>query len=354
MERQTTLSKFLILHLSQGKAESDLAALLIDVAAAIKKISAITSKGSLSGYLTELPAKNLHGETQKKLDELSNQAMIEACESGGQIAGIISDGVESPYEIPDSFLRGQYLLAFNPIDGSSNTDMNVSVGTIFSVLKFTGKNKPEIQDFLQASQLQIAAGYAVYGPATMLVITVGCGTHGFTLDKEVGNFVLTHPDIHIPRETNEIAINSSHELFWEPPVQRYINECKSGLSGNRKKEFNMRWGASNVTDVHRVLMRGGVFMYPKDSKEPLKPGHLRLLSEAQPLSMVVTQAGGLASTGRQRISAIKATTLHQRVSVILGSTEEVDRIERFHQEYDQGTDTEFASPLFMERSLFRD
>jgi fructose-1,6-bisphosphatase len=227
------------------------------------------------------------------------------------------------------------------------------VGTIFSVLRHQRAPAPAIADFLCPGREQVAAGYAIYGPATMLVLSVGKGTHGFTLDREIGNFILTHPNLAIPEDSGEFAINTSNSRFWEPPVHRYVTECQAGRSGERGRDFNMRWIASMVAEVHRILMRGGVFMYPKDTKDPGKPGRLRLMYEANPIAMLVEQAGGRASTGRQRLLDVRPQALHQRVPVILGSRHEVERIERYHAEFDNGTDKPYVSPLFNERSLFR-
>jgi fructose-1,6-bisphosphatase I/sedoheptulose-1,7-bisphosphatase/fructose-1,6-bisphosphatase I len=245
------------------------------------------------------------------------------------------------------------LAVFDPLDGSSNIDVNVSVGSIFSVLRAPEDRSPELSDYLQPGRQQLAAGYALYGPSTMLVLTVGRGTHGFTLDREVGNFILTHPNIQIPADTSEFAINTSNERFWEPPVQRYVAECKAGKTDVRGRDFNMRWIASMVAEVHRILMRGGIFMYPRDMKDPSKPGRLRLMYEANPMGMVVEQAAGIATTGRQRILDVVPEQIHQRIGVILGSRNEVERLERYHQEYDAGTDKAYSSPLFKERSLFQ-
>ena len=220
------------------------------------------------------------------------------------------------------------------------------MGSIFSVLKAPVGRLQQPSDFLLPGSEQLAAGYAIYGPSTMLVLTVGRGTHGFTLDREVGNFILTHPNIQIPAATTEFAINTSNERFWEPPVQRYVDECKAGKTGPRGKDFNTRWIASMVADVHRILMRGGVFMYPRDTKQPLRPGRLRLLYEANPMAMVVEQAGGRASTGRERILSITPNDIHQRVPVVLGSTEEVDQVQRYHEAFDRGEDRAYTSPLF--------
>ncbi|MCE1238692.1 MAG: class 1 fructose-bisphosphatase [Azonexaceae bacterium] len=349
---RTTLSKFVI-EQTRGQ-HSELGALLIDVAAAVKSISALVGKGALSGFSGYAAATNVQGEAQKKIDVLANEAILRHCEWGGQLAGMASEELEAPYRIPDDYPRGRYLLVFDPLDGSSNSDVNVSVGSIFSILARSTAGEAQKADFLRPGLEQVAAGYAIYGPATMLVLTVGSGTHGFTLDRESGNFILTHPDIRVPVETREFAINTSNERFWEPPVQRYVAECKAGRSGIRGADFNMRWIASMVAEVHRILMRGGIFMYPKDHKDPAKPGRLRLLYEANPMAMLIEQAGGAASTGRGRILEVAPEALHQRVPVILGSREEVERLERYHHEYDTGADRPFVSPLFAERSLFRD
>jgi len=350
---RTTLSKFLIQQLKGHDGASDLGALLVDVAAAVKAISAMTAKGALGGFLGEIDARNVQGETQKKLDVLANEVMIRACEWGGQVAGMASEELDGPHPVPDEFERGPFLLVFDPLDGSSNTDVNVSVGTIFSVLRHGRADAPGTKDFLQPGAMQVAAGYAIYGPATMLVLTVGKGTHGFTLDREIGNFILTHPNLRIPAETSEFAINTSNARFWEAPVHRYVTECQQGRGGDRGRDFNMRWIASMVAEVHRILMRGGVFMYPRDSKDPGRPGRLRLMYEANPIALLVEQAGGCATTGRERLLELGPEGLHQRVPVILGSRDEVERIERYHAEHDAGTDRPFVSPLFNERSLFR-
>ena len=350
---RTTLSKFLIQQLTDIEGATDLGALLVDVAAAVKAISAMTAKGALGGVLGELGTKNVQGETQQKLDVLANDVIIRGCEWGGQLAGMVSEELDDPYCISGEFTRGRYLLVFDPLDGSSNTDVNVSVGTIFSVLRHDKPESPILADYLQPGMQQVAAGYAIYGPATMLVITVGKGTHGFTLDREIGNFILTHPDLQIPAETSEFAINTSNARFWEPPVHRYVTECQAGKTGDRGRDFNMRWIASMVAEVHRILMRGGVFMYPKDTKDPNKPGRLRLLYEANPISMLVEQAGGRATTGRERVLGVRPESLHQRVPVILGSRHEVERIDRYHAEHASGLDRPYTSPLFNERTMFR-
>jgi fructose-1,6-bisphosphatase I / sedoheptulose-1,7-bisphosphatase len=350
---RTTLSKFLIQQLSGIEGATDLGALLVDVAAAVKAISAMTAKGALGGYLGELSSKNVQGETQQKLDVLANDVIIRSCEWGGLVAGMASEELDDPYPIPAEYARGRYLLVFDPLDGSSNTDVNVSVGTIFSVLRHDQAAPPALVDYLQPGRRQVAAGYAIYGPATMLVISVGKGTHGFTLDREIGNFILTHPNLTIPADTSEFAINTSNARFWESPVHRYVTECQAGKTGDRGRDFNMRWIASMVAEVHRILMRGGVFMYPKDTKDPSKAGRLRLLYEASPISLLIEQAGGKATTGREPMLDVVPEFLHQRVPLILGSFNEVQRIERYHSEHASGLDRPYTSPLFNERSMFR-
>jgi fructose-1,6-bisphosphatase I/sedoheptulose-1,7-bisphosphatase/fructose-1,6-bisphosphatase I len=349
---RTTLSKFLIQQL-QAEGKSDLAALLVDVAAAVKAISAMTAKGDLAGILGSLDTQNVQGETQKKLDVLSDKAFINTFQLGGLIAGLASEENDDPITVTDPGKKGPFLAVFDPLDGSSNIDVNVSVGSIFSILEAPKGRDPVMADYLQPGTKQLAAGYAIYGPSTMLVITVGKGTHGFTLDREVGNFILTHANIEIPADTSEFAINTSNERFWEPPIQRYVAECKAGKTDIRGRDFNMRWIASMVADVHRILMRGGVFMYPRDTKDVSKPGRLRLMYEANPMSFVIEQAKGLASTGRQRIMEVTPENIHQRIPVVVGSRNEVERIEKYHHEYDTGADQKYSSPLFGDRSLYR-
>jgi fructose-1,6-bisphosphatase I len=241
--------------------------------------------------------------------------------------------MDSIYLVPNRYPQGEYLLLFDPLDGSSNIDVNVSIGTIFSVLKKPeGSTAVEEKDFLQAGSQQVAAGYCVYGPQTTLVLTVGDGVAMFTLDREQGSFVLTAEHMQIPEDTQEFAINMSNMRHWDEPVTRYIDECLLGSDGPRGKNFNMRWIASMVADVHRILTRGGVFLYPWDKREPEKPGKLRLMYEANPMSWLIEQAGGASTNGRERILDIKPSKLHERVSVVLGSKNEVERVTRFHLE----------------------
>ncbi|MGO4302811.1 class 1 fructose-bisphosphatase [Cupriavidus sp. RAF12] len=308
--------------------------LLIEVVArACKAISNAVSKGALAGVLGSAGTGNIQGETQQKLDVIANEVLLDANEWGGHLAAMASEEMDSFYEIPNRYPKGEYLLLFDPLDGSSNIDVNVSIGTIFSVLHMPKPGQTVTEhDFMQPGTHQVAAGYAVYGPQTTLVLTVGNGVHMFTLDREAGSFVLTQSDIQIPEDTKEFAINMSNMRHWAPPVRQYIDECLAGEEGPRGKNFNMRWIASMVADVHRILMRGGVFMYPWDKREPEKPGKLRLMYEANPMAFLIEQAGGAATNGHERILDVQPTKLHQRVSVILGSKNEVDRVTRYHQE----------------------
>jgi fructose-1,6-bisphosphatase len=353
-DREKTLTEFIIAEQRQFPlATGDFTALLNHVRLACKRISFLVGRGALGNAPGESGAINVQGESQTRLDVMANDVFLRTSEYGGQLAGMVSEELEEPYTIPPEFPRGRYLLNFDPLDGSSNVDVNVSVGSIFSVLRAPESGAaPMPADFLQPGTAQLCAGYAIYGPVTMLVLTLGRGVHGFTLDRGFGEFILTHPNMRIPAATSEFAINASNQRFWEPPVKRYVVECLAGKGGPREKDFNMRWIASLVAEVHRILVRGGLFMYPKDFKDPAKPGRLRLLYEANPMAMIIEQAGGFASTGRSRILDLTPATLHQRVPVILGSREEVERIERYHAEHDQGFDEPFSSPLFNERSLF--
>ena len=306
--------------------------LLIEVVArACKSISHAVGKGALGDVLGSADTENIQGEVQKKLDVISNEILLQANEWGGHLAAMASEEMESIHPIPNRYPMGEYLLLFDPLDGSSNIDVNVSIGTIFSVLKAPeGMGTPTEQDFLQPGARQVAAGYAVYGPQTMLVLTTGHGVHCFTLDREMGSWVLTQRDMKIPQATKEFAINMSNQRHWHPPVQRYVSELLAGVTGGRGKDFNMRWIASMVADVHRILNRGGVFMYPADVRDTSKPGKLRLMYEANPMAFIVEQAGGAATDGARRIMEIEPTQLHQRVPVFLGSKEEVDIVTRYH------------------------
>ncbi|MDX1366959.1 class 1 fructose-bisphosphatase [Pseudomonas sp.] len=331
-----TLSRYLIEQTRSHNTPADLRFLIEVVARACKAISHAVSKGALDDVLGSMGTENVQGEVQKKLDVMSNEILLEANEWGGHLAGMASEEMDKAYQIPGRYPKGAYLLVFDPLDGSSNIDVNVSVGTIFSVLRCPDRNGATgdlgEEAFLQPGTEQVCAGYAIYGPQTMLLLTLGNGVKGFTLDRELGSFVLTHDDIKVPETTQEFAVNISNQRHWEAPVQRYVNELLAGESGPLEKNYNMRWIASMVADVHRILTRGGVFMYPRDSRDPSMPGKLRLMYEANPMSFIIEQAGGAATNGSQRILDIQPTSLHQRVPVFLGSKEEVERVTAYHQE----------------------
>jgi fructose-1,6-bisphosphatase I len=332
--RRVTLTQFLVGRQQNSLINADLRLLIETIARACKAISTRVNKGALADGHGSTETSNVHGEMQKKLDVLSNEILLEANVWGGNLAAFASEEEEKPVPITEPYKRGEYLLLIDPLDGSSNIDVNISVGTIFSVLRCpkTPEGKycePEEAAFLQPGDQQIASGFAVYGPTTVFILTVRDGVHGFTLDRETYTFVLTHPEIRIPPDTQEFAINASNARRWEPPVKRYIDECLAGADGPRGKDFNMRWVASMVADVFRVLSRGGIFMYPRDSKN--RDGRLRLMYEANPMSLIVEQAGGAATDGRTRILDLQPKGLHQRVAVVLGSKNEVDRVTSYHR-----------------------
>ncbi len=348
----TTLGQFLIEERRRHPAAGgDLNSLVLDVALACKMVANRVALGGLRDTMGKLDRTNVHGEVQHKLDVIANDDFIAAAERNGRVAGMVSEELDEPYTLPAGYPRGKYLLVFDPLDGSSNIDVNVSVGSIFSILRAARPGVDATEpDFLQPGTAQVCAGYAVYGPATMLVLTVGRGVHAFTLDRTLGEFVLTREAIRVPTHTHEYAINSSNRRFWEPAVRRYVDECLAGRSGPRHKDFNMRWIASLVAETHRILTRGGVFLYPRDSKDPARPGRLRLLYEANPVAFLIEQAGGAASTGRARVLDVVPSGLHQRIPLIFGATEEVERIDLYHREHN---DHPYDSPLYGERGLFR-
>ena len=315
-----------------GHIPAQLRLLIEVVARACKRISIAVNKGAVGGVLGSAGSENVQGEVQKKLDLIANEVLIEANEWGGHLAAMASEEMDTIYVVPNRYPKGEYLLLFDPLDGSSNIDVNVSIGTIFSVLKMPEDDRGVDEgDFLQPGRQQVAAGYCVYGPQTTLVLTVGDGVAMFTLDREQGSFVLTEENVRIPADTREFAINMSNLRHWDAPVKRYIDECLQGADGPRGKDFNMRWVASMVADVHRIMTRGGIFMYPWDKREPNKPGKLRLMYEANPMAWLVEQAGGAATNGHQRILDIQPKSLHERVAVFMGSKNEVERVMSYHQ-----------------------
>jgi fructose-1,6-bisphosphatase I len=332
MAHAVSLTRYLVeQQRAGGLIPSQLRLLLEVVARACKSISLAVNKGALGGVLGTAESENVQGEIQKKLDIIANDVLIEANEWGGHLAAMASEEMEGIHLVPNRYPQGEFLLLFDPLDGSSNIDVNVSIGTIFSVLRKPEGPGVSEQDFLQAGNKQVAAGYCIYGPQTTLVLTVGAGVAMFTLDREQGSFVLTHEHVRVPQDTQEFAINMSNMRHWDAPMRRYIDECLQGKEGPRGKDFNMRWIASMVADVHRILTRGGVFMYPWDKREPEKAGKLRLMYEANPMGWLIEQAGGAATNGSQRILDVTPGKLHERVSVMLGSKNEVERLRSYHE-----------------------
>jgi fructose-1,6-bisphosphatase len=349
---RTTFSKFIIEdQRRRANPDADLTALLNDIQTACKFIASAVSRGlldrgSAGGYPADAQGGTVH--------DTANEIMLRECESGGKLCGIVYEGIEEPFQVALDYPRGKYLLVFDALDGAANLDVNVTVGSIFAVLRApAGVDTPSSADFLQPGTAQIAAGYALYGPTSVLVVTTGHGVHGFTLDREIGAYTLTHPEMQIPEETREFAIDASNERFWEPPIKHYVQECIEGQTGSRGADFNMRWVDSLVVEVNRILVRGGLFIDPRDTSDASKKGRFRLLYEANPMAMIVEAAGGAASTGRERILDIVPTGLHDRTPVILGSRKEVERLARLHAEYDRGEALTFKTPLFATRSLFR-
>ena len=318
------LSQFL--EQQMGNLTPELAQVISTIAATCQTIDQALQKGALAGVLGSAQHENVQGEEQKKLDVISNDYLIDALKIHPQVGGLASEELD---EFTPAQENGKYLVLFDPLDGSSNIDINMCVGTIFSILP--AKNAvTQAEDFMQAGNQQVAAGYVLYGPSTMLALTVGAGTVFFTFDPETQQFLLTSENIQVAADTKEYAINSSNQRHWENPVKRYIEELLAGKTGPREKDFNMRWVACMVGDIHRILCRSGIFMYPYDLKDPKKAGRLRLMYEANPMSMLIEQAGGASSTGRIRILDIEPTDLHQRVPVIIGSKNEVDLVTGYH------------------------
>jgi fructose-1,6-bisphosphatase I len=331
MSIQKTFTQFMIeQQRALPNATGDLTLLLVDIANACKRISHTVSRGAMTGMLGSAGTENIQGETQKKLDIITNDIMVGALEWTGHLSGMVSEEVDNFIPIPEQYPKGKYLALFDPLDGSSNIDINLTVGTIFSIMKGQDGIDATLEDFLQTGAEQVCAGFVLYGPSTMMILTTGQGVNGFTLDQDVGEFVLTHPNMTIPEDTKEFSINISNHRFWETPVQRYIDECMQGEEGPRGVNFNMRWVASMVAEVYRILTRGGIFIYSQDTRDTSKSGKLRLMYEANPMGYIVEQAGGECSTGRERILDIVPDSIHQRVPVILGSKNEVERVVAYH------------------------
>lgn len=315
-------------QLQEDGCPLELILLIRTLLAGCKEISFRVSQGELAGVLGSTLSDNVQGERQKKLDVISNQILKDILSESGYVKALSSEEEDT---VVGCNPEGKYLVSIDPLDGSSNIDINSLIGTIFSIQHAPQWMEPDDpQAFLQPGTQMVAAGYVLYGPSTVLVLTTGRGTHGYTLDKTHGGFLLTRPNIRVPEQTQEFAINASNQRHWEKPMQDYIADLLAGKDGPRGKDFNMRWIAAMVGDIHRILSRGGLFTYPFDYREPNKPGKLRLLYEANPMAFLMEQAGGEASTGTQRIMEILPTEIHQRVPVIMGSKEEVAMCLEYH------------------------
>jgi fructose-1,6-bisphosphatase I/sedoheptulose-1,7-bisphosphatase len=323
-------------------ASGSLNAVILAAARACKLIAHQVAAGRLSGPAGPASTDDNPG----RIAELAEEVFTRMMRSSGHLAGLLSAGTDTPIALDK---QGKYLLLVEPLDGAPNLELNVAAGSIFSVLRAgSAEQDPAIEDFLQPGQEQVCAGYAIYGPATLLVLTVGTGVHGFTLDPTLGEFVLTHPGLRVVEETSVFAINAVNRRLWEPAVRRYVDECAAGESGPRNRDFSMRWFASQAAETHRILMRGGVFLNPRDPDQSAS-GQARLLYDANPIAFIIEQAGGRATTGHRPILGIAPQALHQEVALIFGSRVEVERIERYHEE----TTEDYDAPLFGVRGLFR-
>lgn len=333
-------------------SSGEFSALLNVLATATKIIANQVTRGRIAGSTGARTADSLPPSAHRRLDAIANDIMVAESQWTGLLSALLSEQTAEFHPGPAEYRRGNYLLAFDPLDGSSNIDVNLPVGTIFSVLRAPGEDRlPEAEDFLQPGVRQVCAGFTLYGPATMLVLTTGSGVDGFTLDREIGAFVLTHPRMRIPEDTAGFAINAANERFWERPVRRYVHECLEGVDGPRGRDFNMRWVASLVADTFHILTRGGIYLYPYDTRDPERPGRVSLLYGANPIAFVVEQAGGAATTGGDRVLEVVPRALHQQVPIIFGSRREVERIVGYHREPEAGPS--FDASLFGTRSLFR-
>lgn len=314
-------------YLTASEQPANLIFLLEDIASACRVIATLVREGAFAGNLGSAGAVNVQGETQKTLDILANDAFERICSNSPRLAALVSEEVEEVTWLKEPE-AGDYLLYFDPLDGSSNLDVNLSVGSIFAVMQV---EKDGDRNVLHAGRRQLCAGYALYGPSTMLVLTDGAEVSGFTCQHGTGDFLLTHPKMQVPEETSEFAINTSRYRHWDAPIRRYVDECVAGEEGPRGRSFNMRWTASMVAEIHRILTRGGVFLYPADRENRKAGGKLRLMYEANPMAMIIEQAGGAATTGLAPILDIAPTGPHQRVPVILGSKAEVARLIAYHE-----------------------
>lgn len=331
---QKNLNDFLSENLGKTEAQKRLHWVIDAIATSIKQVALIIDDAALSGQLGKLDNINVQGEQQVKLDLLTNDCFVANLQVCDSVAGMVSEELKEAIFLAKDTAKPNYLVVFDPLDGSSNIDVNVAVGSIFSVLNAPTNRATQTSDFLQNGSKQVLAGYAIYGPSTLLILTIGDGVQCFTLNSVSGDFVLTKANMRVPSDTQEFAINASNARFWEPPIKQYVAECQAGKDGARHKDFNMRWIASMVADCHRILVRGGIYLYPKDNKLPAKAGRLRLLYELNPMSWLIEQAGGKSSTGREPVLTLLPTDIHQRAPIIIGSANEVERIVEYYQSYD--------------------
>ncbi|MDA8259122.1 MAG: class 1 fructose-bisphosphatase [Betaproteobacteria bacterium] len=346
LKERITLTQFIIEEQRRVKdARGDFSVLLNDIVTACKTISHRVSRGGLGAADEDL---------RVYLERAASDSIIESTLRTGRLAGVSSKTADGVTPIPAKYPHGNYLLVFDPLNGSGNLDINFMSGTIFSVLRApAGKNQIAAGDFLQPGNQMVASGFMLYGASTRLVLTTGNGVDVFMLDREIGEFVLTHPKVALPDNAATFAINASNERFWEPPVRRYVKECLAGKTGPRGRDFGMRWVASLIAEAYRVLVRGGVFLYPVDARTRDTGGRLGLLHEANPIAFIMEQAGGGATTGRRRILDVEPTDLQQRSAFIFGSKSEVELIQRYHRDYVEGRDSDTHDfPLFGSRSLF--
>jgi len=315
------------------------------LATAAIELAELLGRGALAGTLGRSTGKKGEGDDQKEIDLLANDSIVEVLR-GAPVASVASEEMDAPLLLDE---KAPLLVAVDPLDGSSNIDADLSIGTIFTVLPALEHNE-DPSAFLQCGVNQLAGGFFLYGPQTVLVVTVGAGTQIFTLDRSTGTFLLTHPKVEIPQRTNEYAINDSNSRHWDDPIRTYIDDCRRGKDGPRGRDFNMRWTGSPVADIYRIVSRGGIYLYPGDKRRGFRDGRLRLIYEANPIAWVIEQAGGVASTGRERLLEVRPASLHQRVPVIAGSRIEVEHAVRLHDGFQIRGE---RSPLFSRRGLLR-
>lgn len=322
-----TLSQYLIEYERANPEKKGLKAAVEDVTKACIRIMDLVGRGPLIGIYGEAGETNVQGEDQQKLDILSNQILLDMLAWSGNWAGLASEEMENIFHIPAHYPKGKFLCAFDPLDGSGNIDINMPIGTIFSILPYDkGQEAPHNKDFLRPGRDQVAAGYVLYGASTMMVLTIGDGVHSFTFDRSIGEFFRTQSNLTIP-ETPNYSVNASNYRHWSKPVKQYVDECLAGIDGSRQKNYNMRWMGCMVADSHRMIAKGGMFMYPSDARDPSKPGKLRLLYECNPMSFIAEQAGGRSITDNDNTLDIQPTSLHQRVPLMMGHKSEIDYLE---------------------------